>query len=65
MSNYRASISRNGEGSFFALVVRIESDGQAVVVNDYQGRHFKTQSAALRSTTKYIAKTNLIGAVQL
>jgi len=56
MSNYQAAISKDSEGSFYALVVRIESDGYKVVCYGYKGRHFKTEAAAIRSTSNYIAK---------
>jgi len=63
MSNYKAKITRDSEGRFFALVVRVDFDGQESVTNDYQCRHFKTEAAALRSTDRYIAKTNLTEAI--
>lgn len=55
MSNYQPRIMKNSDGSFYALVVRMEGD-EAVVINHYKGRHFKTLKAAQRSTQNYIAK---------
>jgi len=55
MSNYQASITKNNEGSFYALVVRIE-DGYKNVIGHYKGRHFKTEKAAIKSTSSYMAK---------
>jgi len=53
---YKANIRKNKEGSFYALVVRIDSDGYENVINHYEGRHFKTLKAAEKSTSNYIAK---------
>jgi len=55
MSNYQASITKNAEGSFYALVVRIEN-GYKNVIGHYKGRHFATEKAAIKSTSNYIAK---------
>ena len=54
MSKYEARI-RNQDGSFYALVVRIDSDGEENVTNNYKGRFFSTLKAAEKSTAKYIA----------
>jgi len=56
MSNYQANISKNAEGSFYALIVRIDRDGESNVIHHYKGRHFKTLKAAERSTSNYLAK---------
>ena len=56
MTNYKAIITKNGEGTFYALVARIEDDGYKTIIGHYKGRHFKTEAAAVRSTTKYIAE---------
>jgi hypothetical protein len=56
MSKYQANITKNNEGSFYALVVRVDSDGYQNVIGHYQGRHFKTEKAAIKSTSNYIAK---------
>ena len=53
---YQANIRKNSEGSFYALVVRVEADGYQTVINHYEGRHFKTLKAAEKSTSNYIAK---------
>jgi hypothetical protein len=53
---YQPSITKNSDGSFYALVVRVDDDGYQNVVGHYKGRHFKTEKAALRSTQNYIAK---------
>jgi len=56
MSKYQANITKNNEGSFYALVVRVDSDGQKNVIAHYTGRHFKTEKAAIKSTSNYISK---------
>jgi hypothetical protein len=56
MSKYQANITKNNEGSFYALVVRIDSDGYQNVIGHYQGRYFKTEKAAIKSTSNYISK---------
>ena len=53
---YKANISKNSEGSFFALIVRIDSDGESNVIHGYASRHFKTEKAAIKSTSNHIAK---------
>ena len=55
---YTAKISKNAEGSFYALIVRVDKDGETSVVNDYNGRHFKTEKAAIKSTSNYLVKNN-------
>lgn len=55
MTNYKAIITKDAEGAFYALVARIEDDGYKTIINHYKGRHFKTEAAAVRSTTKYIS----------
>lgn len=56
MSNHIAKISKNNEGSFYALIVRVDYDGEENVIHGYTGRHFKTRKAAERSTSNYITK---------
>lgn len=56
MSNYQARITKNSEGSFFALIVRIDRDGQENVIHGYKARHFSTMKAAQKSTAAYLSK---------
>ena len=56
MSNYQPVIKKNSDDLYYALVVRIDCDGEKNVINHYKGRHFKTEKAAIKSTTNYIAK---------
>jgi len=55
MSNYQPRIHKNAEGDFFALIVRVDRDGEESVVIGYS-RHFKTLAAAEKSTAKFIAR---------
>ena len=54
MTKYQARIKKQETG-FFALVVRIDRDGEENVVNGF-GRSFKTLSAAEKSSARYISK---------
>ena len=56
MSDYQSVISKNNDDRFYALVVRIDSDGYKNVIGHYKGRHFKTLKAAQKSTNAYIEK---------
>lgn len=55
MSKHQARITASN-GSFYALIVRIDRDGQENVIHGYKGRHFASRVAAERSTAAYIAK---------
>jgi hypothetical protein len=53
---YQANITKNKDGSFYALVVRVDDDGYRAVIAHYAGRYFKSLKAAEKSTSNYIAK---------
>ena len=55
MSNYKSVISKQND-SFYAIIVRIDRDGQENVIHGYKGRFFKTRKAAEKSTNNYITK---------
>ena len=55
MSNYQPRISKQDD-SFYAIIVRIDRDGQENVIHGYKGRFFKTRKAAEKSTNNYITK---------
>jgi len=55
MSKHKAVITSQ-DNSHYALIVRIDRDGQESVIHGYKGRHFTTRALAERSTAKYIAK---------
>ena len=56
MSNYKPFTSTRKDGSTFALVVRVDRDGETNAVHGYAGRYFKTEKAAIRSCERWIAK---------
>lgn len=56
MSKYLPKISTSKDGAVFALIVRVDRDGEENVIHGYKGRSFKTEKAALKSTTAYITK---------
>jgi hypothetical protein len=56
MSQYKANIRKTADGTFYALIVRIDKDGEENVINGYKGRSFATQKAAKKSTAAYLAK---------
>ena len=53
MTYYTPKINKT---SGFALIVRVDNDGQESVINGFKGRHFKTYAAAVKSTDRYLAK---------
>jgi hypothetical protein len=55
MSIYESRITEQ-DGSFYALIVRIDCDGEESVIHGYKGRFFSTRKGAEKSTSKYIAK---------
>lgn len=56
MNRYQARITNAANGGFYALVVRVDSDGQENVTHGFKGRHFATRKAAEKATAAYIAK---------
>jgi hypothetical protein len=56
MSLHQPRITQNADGEFYALIVRIDRDGQENVIHGYKGKHFKTLKAAQKSTQNYIDK---------
>jgi len=56
MRKYQANITKNADGEFYALIVRMDRDGQTQVIHGYKGRHFATLKAAEKSTSAYISK---------
>ena len=56
MSNYQARITKTSDGSFYALIVHIDLNGEDNVIHGYKGRHFKTMRDAEKSTALYLAK---------
>ena len=56
MSKYEPRITCDATGSFYALIVRIDHDGETSVIHGYKGRYFSSMKAAIKSTSTYIAK---------
>jgi len=52
----KSAITKNADGSFYALVVIVHKDGFEQVCRGYKGRHFASMKAAEKSTAAYIAK---------
>ena len=56
MSKYEPRIKQTADGSFYALIVRIDRDGESNVIHGYKGRHFSTMKLAEKSTANYLKK---------
>jgi hypothetical protein len=56
---YKSAITENATNEFYALIVRVDRDGEEKVIHGYKGRYFKTRKAAERSTSNYITKFGL------
>lgn len=56
MKNHEARITKDAEGGFYALIVRIDRDGQENVIHGYKGRYFTTAKAAEKSIAAYMEK---------
>ena len=55
---YKSAISKDANELFYALVVRVDDDGEEFVCRSYKGRYFKTEKAAIKSTETHIKKLN-------
>ena len=51
-SKYASKIT-NSTAGYFALIVRVELDGDERVIHGYAPRHFKTLKGAEKSVTEY------------
>lgn len=58
-TNYIPKITKSAGDAFYALIVRVDYDGEENVIHGYTGRYFKTEKAALRSTERYMTKHEL------
>ena len=56
MTSKHESRIHEQNGSFYAIIVRLDKDGQENVLRGYKGRFFATKKAAEKSTAAYIAK---------
>lgn len=57
--SYQPNITRNANGHFYALVVRIDHDGAQHVCRGFKGRHFVSRIAAEKAAAAYIEKNGL------
>lgn len=64
MATYIPKITEQG-GEYYALIVRVDLDGEENVIHGYKGRYFKTRKAAIKSTDKYIETNELNGVAEL
>jgi len=57
MTKYEPRISKEADGGFYAIVVRIDSND---CMNEYLchgfGKHYKTKKMALKQANKYIER---------
>lgn len=58
MSNHQPRFNKYSDGSVYALIVRIDRDGQEHVLRGF-ARHFKSLAAAEKSASNYMAKHGL------
>jgi len=56
---YKSRITESKENGFYALIVRVDLDGEENVIFGYKGRYLKTRKAAEKSTANYIKKEGL------
>ena len=57
-TRHESRINGTTENGFYALIVRIDRDGQENVIHGYKGRTFATRTAAEKSTANYMKKLN-------
>ena len=50
-TRYQARITATADGSFYALIVRVDRDGEEQVIHGYRGRHFASLKAAASSAS--------------
>jgi hypothetical protein len=55
MTTYQAKIRNTADNLFFAMVVRVDQDGEQDVVSGFQPRHFSSLKAAEKATQKFLA----------
>ena len=62
MSKHEPRITGTPENGFYALVVRIDRDGEENVCHGF-AKHYGTRAGAERGARKYIAKLEALRAV--
>ena len=63
MGLYIPKIKEDNNGHY-ALIVRVDTDGEESVIHGYKGRYFKTRKAAVKSTDTYIKNNELNGVAE-
>lgn len=56
MSDYQARISNTADGDVYAMVVRVDRDGEQQVDATFRARHFATRAKAERAIAKHLSK---------
>ena len=56
MARYSSVIKQNADGFFYAMVVRIDSDGFEQIDPSFRCRSFASLKAAERATVRHISK---------
>jgi len=54
MSKHEARLTTYKDGTVYAMIVRIDRDGEESVITTYKARHFTNRTRAERSTAKYL-----------
>lgn len=54
MARYEPRITHRSAGSVFAMVVRIDEDGEEAVDIGFKPRHFTTEKRAMQSIRRYL-----------
>jgi hypothetical protein len=55
-SRHEARYTTNQDSRTFALIVRIDRDGEEQVIRGFEGRHFASRKNAERAVAKHFAK---------
>ena len=60
MSKYEGRIRhQKSDNSFFAVIVRVDRDGEENVIHGYKGRYFSSEKAAQKSIDRYLTRHKL------
>ena len=62
MSKHETRVTGTDDNGFYALVVRIDRDGEEHVCHGF-ARHYKTRKAGERGAARYITKMESLRAV--
>ncbi len=56
MSKHEGRISKESDGRFYALIVRIDRDGEEHVIRGFKGFQYKTRENAEKAIAKYLRR---------